>query len=91
MDTYRSADATAAAVKAGDLSPVDLVDTMLARVDERNDRTNAYITVIKEDAREAAREAERAVEAGETDGPLHGVPLALKDLYAHKAGVRSTS
>ena len=90
MDTYRSAVATADAVKAGDLSPVDLVDTMLARINERNDRTNAYITVIEEAAREAAREAERAVEAGEADGPLHGVPLALKDLYAHKAGVRST-
>ncbi|MFC7235745.1 amidase [Halosegnis marinus] len=88
MDTYRSAVAVADAVKAGDLSPVALVDAMLERIEARG--TNAYITVIAEEAREAAREAERAAEAGEDLGPLHGVPLALKDLYAHKAGVRTT-
>jgi len=90
MDHYRSAVDLADAVKAGEVSPVALVDAFLDRIDARNDRTNAYITVIGDHAREAAREAECAAEAGEDLGPLHGVPLALKDLYAHKAGVRTT-
>ncbi|WP_255196905.1 amidase [Halorarius litoreus] len=90
MDHYRSAVETADAVKAGELSPVDLVDAFLDRIAARNELSNAYITVIADEAREMAREAERAVEAGEDLGPLHGVPLALKDLYAHKAGVKTT-
>ncbi|WP_255150640.1 amidase [Halorarius halobius] len=90
MDYYRSAVETAAAVKAGDISPVELVDAFLERIAERNDLSNAYVTVIDEEAREMAREAERAVERGDDLGPLHGVPVALKDLYAHKAGVRTT-
>lgn len=90
MDCYRSAVEVADAVKAGELSPVELVDGVLDRIEARNDETNAYITVIEEEAREMAREAERAVERGEDLGPLHGVPLALKDLYAHKEGVRTT-
>ncbi|RNJ26573.1 amidase [Halosegnis longus] len=89
MDT-RSAVEIAEGVKAGDISPVALVEEMLARIEERNDRTNAYVTVIEDEAREAAASAETAAEAGEDLGPLHGVPLALKDLYAHKAGVRTT-
>jgi amidase len=90
MDTYRSAVEVAADVRSGTVSPVELVDAVLARIAERNDRTNAYVTVIEASAREAAREAEAAVERGEDLGPLGGVPVALKDLYAHKAGVRTT-
>jgi amidase len=90
MDHYRSAVETAEAVKTGEVSPVDLVESFLDRIEERNDLSNAYITVIAEEAREMAEAAERAVETGEELGPLHGVPLALKDLYAHKAGVKTT-
>jgi amidase len=90
MDTYRSAVAVAADVRTGAVSPVEVVEAMLARIAERNDRTNAYVTVIEEAAREAAREIERALDRGDDVGPLAGVPVALKDLYAHKAGVRTT-
>lgn len=90
MDYYRTAVETAVAVKAGEVSPVDLVDGFLARIDERNDASNAFITVAADEARDLAREAERAVEADDDLGPLHGVPIALKDIYADKAGVRTT-
>lgn len=90
MDHYRSAVETAAAVRAGEVSPVDLVDAFLERIETRNELSNAYVTVIADEAREMAAEAERAVERGDDLGPLHGVPVALKDLYAHKAGVRTT-
>ncbi len=77
-------------IRDGDRSPVEVVDATLERIEARNDRTNAFVTVTDERARQAAREAERAVEAGEPLGPLHGVPVAVKDLD-DVAGVRTTS
>jgi Asp-tRNA(Asn)/Glu-tRNA(Gln) amidotransferase A subunit family amidase len=77
-------------IREGDLSPVEVVDATLERIQARNDRTNAFVTVTDERAREAAREAERAVEAGEPLGPLHGVPVAIKDLDDVE-GVRTTN
>jgi Asp-tRNA(Asn)/Glu-tRNA(Gln) amidotransferase A subunit family amidase len=77
-------------IRDGDLSPVEVVDATLAAIEERNERTNAFVTVTDERAREAAERAERAVESGERLGPLHGVPVAIKDLD-DVAGVRTTS
>lgn len=87
---FRSAAALAADVRRGDLSPVDLVDAHLERIADRGDATNAFVTVLEEEARERAREAERAVEAGEDLGELHGLPVAIKDLADRKAGVPNT-
>jgi Asp-tRNA(Asn)/Glu-tRNA(Gln) amidotransferase A subunit family amidase len=75
-----SAAETARRIREGRLSPTDAVEAALDRIDERNDRTNAFVTVTADRAREAAREAERALEDGEPVGPLHGVPVAIKDL-----------
>jgi len=77
-------------IRRGSLSPVELVDTYLERIAERNDELNAYITVIEDDARERAREAEKKAKSGAFDGPLHGIPVAIKDLLGHKRGVRHT-
>jgi aspartyl-tRNA(Asn)/glutamyl-tRNA(Gln) amidotransferase subunit A len=60
------------------LSPVEVVKTLLARIE--NDETNAFITVTAERALEEASLAEREITAGRHNGPLHGVPIALKDL-----------
>jgi len=79
-----------AAVRADELSPVDLVRAHLDRIEALGDRTNAFVTVLEESAMERAREAETAVEAGEDPRPLHGVPVAIKDLAFHKAGVPHT-
>lgn len=87
---YMSATRLAALIRNGELSPVDVVDATLARVEEREDEINAFVTVTGQRAREAAKEAERAVENGEELGPLHGVPIGVKDLQA-VAGVRWTS
>jgi len=76
-------------IRSGTRSPVDVVDACLERIAARNDRTNAFVTVAEESAREAARRAERAVENDEELGPLHGVPVAVKDLNA-TAGIRTT-
>nr|WP_042197698.1 Asp-tRNA(Asn)/Glu-tRNA(Gln) amidotransferase GatCAB subunit A [Kibdelosporangium sp. MJ126-NF4]CEL23124.1 Aspartyl-tRNA(Asn) amidotransferase subunit A @ Glutamyl-tRNA(Gln) amidotransferase subunit A [Kibdelosporangium sp. MJ126-NF4]CTQ90261.1 Aspartyl-tRNA(Asn) amidotransferase subunit A (EC 6.3.5.6) @ Glutamyl-tRNA(Gln) amidotransferase subunit A (EC 6.3.5.7) [Kibdelosporangium sp. MJ126-NF4] len=68
------------AIRDGDLSPVDLVDAVLERVEQVEPRLNAYVSVHADQARSAARDAEREIRAGRVRGPLHGVPMALKDL-----------
>ena len=77
-------------IDRGDVSPLEAVDAYLERIERRNDALHAYSTVIGERAREEARAAERALERGEETGPLHGVPIAIKDLFAFKEGVPHT-
>ncbi|ROO28177.1 amidase [Salinisphaera orenii] len=68
-------------IKAGDISPVDAVDACLARIDATEPKLNAYVRVLADEARAAAKQAEKEIAAGQWKGPLHGVPVALKDLY----------
>ena len=68
------------AFQARTLSPVDAVDALLARIRARDRELHAYIAVYEADARLAAEAADRAIRAGHAVGPLHGVPIALKDL-----------
>lgn len=77
---FMSATNMAQAVRRGDISPVELVEAHLDRIDTHNDETNSFVQILSEQARERAREAESAVEK-ETDlGALHGIPVAIKDL-----------
>ena len=71
------------------LSPVELTESYLARIERLDPRLNTYIKVLPEQAREAAREAEVEIGRGGWRGPLHGVPLGLKDLF-DVAGVPTT-
>ncbi len=73
----------------GELSPVEVVDAVLARLDEVEPRLNAFVTVTADEARRQAREAATAIKRGETDGPLVGIPVTVKDLTS-TAGVRTT-
>ena len=77
------------AVKKKKLSPVEIVDAFLARIEKINPQVNAYCTVVPEMAREAARKAEAAVMRKGKLGPLHGVPVSIKDLTP-TAGIRTT-
>src|SRR5580704_12791169 len=70
----------AARIRRRDISPVEVVETYLRRIEERNPAINAYTLVLGEQAMEAARAAEAAIMAGQPLGPLHGVPVAIKDL-----------
>ena len=76
--TALSAAEMARLVRQRDLSPVDIVDAHLARIEALNPRLNAYIAVDDEGARAAARQAEAAVRREDPLGPLHGVPLSMK-------------
>ena len=80
----------AALIRRRKVSPVEVVDAVLARIDKLNPRLNAYVVVCADDARKQARAAERAVmRKGAKLGPLHGVPFSVKDLVITK-GVRTT-
>jgi aspartyl-tRNA(Asn)/glutamyl-tRNA(Gln) amidotransferase subunit A len=72
-----------------EISPVELVEDALARIERSQPTLNAFITVCAEEARAAAWEAEAAVMLGDPLPPLHGVPFAVKDLV-NTAGVRTT-
>jgi aspartyl-tRNA(Asn)/glutamyl-tRNA(Gln) amidotransferase subunit A len=78
-----------AAYRSGDLSPVDVVERCLRRIEERDEEINAWITVLGDRAVAAAREAERMLGAGEDRGALHGIPVALKD-NVDTAGIETT-
>ncbi len=90
VDPYLSTAKLARRIRERKLSPVETTETYLERIDERDEAINAYVTVTGDSAREAAAAAERSVEAGERLGPLHGVPVALKDLRDLVEGVRHT-
>ena len=85
-DVLASATALAAAIRAGEVSPVEAMDATIARIEARNPSLNALVFTAFDEARAAAAEAERQVTAGEELGPLHGVPLAMKDLFDFKPG-----
>ncbi|MDE0393102.1 MAG: amidase [Rhodospirillales bacterium] len=77
---FLTATDAAAAIQAGRLSPVELVDALLARIDAHDERLHAFAAVYHEDARAAAEAAHKAISSGHGIGPWHGVPVALKDI-----------
>jgi aspartyl-tRNA(Asn)/glutamyl-tRNA(Gln) amidotransferase subunit A len=77
------------AIRAKKVSPVEVVDAVLARIERLNPMLNAYCTVTAAAARAAAKEAEAAVMRGDALGTLHGIPVSIKDLVTTK-GVRTT-
>lgn len=77
-------------VRLKKVSPVELTNACLAQIDKLNPALNAFITVTGESAVAEARAAEAEIQRGKWRGPLHGVPVALKDLF-DTAGVRTTA
>lgn len=86
---YMPAAEMARLVRNKKLSPVEVVEAILDRIERVNPKINAYCTLLADDARKIARQAEDAVMQGEELGPLHGVPFSIKDLVFTK-GIRTT-
>jgi aspartyl-tRNA(Asn)/glutamyl-tRNA(Gln) amidotransferase subunit A len=80
---------TARNLRARRVSAVELVTAAIERIDRLNEQLRAFITVTAEQALEQAREADRELASGAKAGLLHGIPIALKDLFATR-GVRTT-
>src|SRR6185312_10400803 len=78
------------AFRTGEFTPSDLVETYLARIEQLDPTLNSYITVTAEAARSAAAQATDELSRGIDRGPLHGIPMGYKDLFA-TAGVRTTA
>jgi len=76
-------------IAAKELSPVELLDSRLQRIERLDGRLNSFIRVLADDAGAAARTAEAEIAAGRYRGPLHGIPIGLKDIY-ETAGVATT-
>jgi aspartyl-tRNA(Asn)/glutamyl-tRNA(Gln) amidotransferase subunit A len=78
---YLSITEAARLLRRKAISPVELVQAALDRIEEVDGRLKAFATVLAKEARTAARRAERDIRRGKYLGPLHGVPIAIKDLY----------
>jgi amidase len=86
---FNSASELASLLRARDISAVELLEHYLARVQAHNPALNAVVTLDRERALARAREADAALARGESWGPLHGVPVTIKDAIA-TAGLRTT-
>ena len=94
MDTleicYMGAGNLSKLVQSKEISPVEIIEAHLTRIDATEPVLNSFITLLADQARKSARQAEKDIQAGRYKGPLHGIPVALKDLY-NTGGVRTTS
>ncbi|HTT81640.1 MAG TPA: amidase [Stellaceae bacterium] len=81
--------AAARLIERRELSPVELLDSRLDRITTLDDKLHSFICVTTDAARAAARAAEAEIAAGRYKGPLHGIPIGLKDIY-ETAGVATT-
>jgi aspartyl-tRNA(Asn)/glutamyl-tRNA(Gln) amidotransferase subunit A len=86
----RSLSDIAAQIRRREVSPVEVTRAVLDRLEHLNPRLNAVLTSLGEQALEAAKRAEEDLVAGQPRGPLHGVPVALKDIFALR-GVQVTA
>lgn len=73
--------AAAADIRAGRLSPVDLLETCLGRIDRLEERVRAWVLVDRDGARAEARRLTEELKRGQYRGPLHGIPLGIKDIF----------
>jgi aspartyl-tRNA(Asn)/glutamyl-tRNA(Gln) amidotransferase subunit A len=87
--TYLSIVDAARLLRGKKVSPLELTDAALARIERGNPRLNAFITILAQRARREARIAEREIGRGRWRGPLHGIPISLKDNFWTR-GIRTT-
>lgn len=88
--TFASAIEAARAIRAGSISSLELTQHVLERVEKFNPRINAIVTLLGDEALARARSADDALARGENWGPLHGVPITIKDTFEIK-GIRTTA
>ena len=77
-------------IETREVSPVEATEAYLERIDQEDGKLNSYVTVCSEEALRTARAAQEAIAAGSRLGPLHGVPVAVKDQFYTK-GIRTTA
>ena len=85
---YKTITELAPLIRDGELSSVELTDSQLDRIERLDGKLKAYATVMADSAREQARVADAEIASGNYRGPLHGIPIAVKDL-CNTTGVRT--
>src|SRR5258706_13592763 len=83
---YSGVHELAARIQRREISPVEIVDAYLRRIEALNPRLSAYLTLTAESAREEALRAETEISAGRWRGPLHGLAYGVKDIFETKGG-----
>ena len=86
---FLSATELSRLIERKEVSPVDATEAYLERIDDLDFKFNSYLTVSRNEALQAARDAEQAIVQGNILGPMHGIPVAVKDQFWTK-GIRST-
>lgn len=86
----QSISALSQLIQKKELSPVDLIEETLALIERLNPKLNAYLSVYADEALDAARRAESEIARGGYRGPLHGIPVSIKDIFAAR-GQRTTA
>jgi Asp-tRNA(Asn)/Glu-tRNA(Gln) amidotransferase A subunit family amidase len=81
---YAAAVEMAAAIRQKTISATELLDVTLRRIDRHNPSINAIVWQCREEARARAQQADRALEKGRPVGPLHGVPVTIKEAFAYR-------
>ena len=87
---FLSIEQAARLLRRREVSPVDLVEGALARIDRASSKLNAFLTVLADQARKQAKKAEAEMRRHAPRGPLHGIPISLKDNFATR-GIRTTA
>ena len=87
---YATISTLAPRIASVEVSPVEITEAALSRIERLDRRLNSFITVTADHALDAARRAEQAIAVGDYLGPLHGIPVAAKDLFATR-GIRTTA
>ena len=87
---FLSATELAGLIKSQEVSPVEAAQAYLDRIAEVDDKLNSYITVCGEEALAEAKQAEQDIAAGRYLGPMHGIPVAVKDQF-NTRGIRTTN
>ena len=86
---FLSATELSSLIKSREVSPVEATESYLERIGQVDEKLNSYITVCRDEALADARQAEREIASGEYRGPMHGIPMAVKDQFYTK-GIRTT-
>ena len=86
---FLSATELSGLIQRREISPLEGVDAYLNRIEQVDPSLNSYITVLATEARQAALDADREIARGDYRGPLHGIPVAVKD-QIHSKGIRTT-
>ena len=87
---FLSIERAAALLRRREISPLELVDTALARIERWSSSLHAFLTILAEQARQDAKRAEKAIRRGTARSVLHGIPLSLKDNFYTRA-IRTTA